>query len=1361
MAQFWTEIGGVGRKNAGFKHGNPQNVKMLGKLPSGLYFPAGTKLGVVCTRKVPVTKAIHYNGGMPVDMTSDRHTSAEADGFLVYWHSAVAALMVLMALVVPAGAAQERAEPAPKPSVNKKTGATWQRGVYELTVPYSVPRSERMHPFMDDSTSRSEHRLAAMMRRRALRESMLGKESRTVTSTDPEEAEKEVEYAPNMVVVQFTPEVALAHKAGASGLQEFDRRASRHEIYLLERVFPFLDHVAPTPRTRRNVLALRRTYYARYRAGTAPKTVANELKTAPGVVYAEPVLVNRTQAMDAWERIDPNDPEFSQQPELNLMRLPEAWDLVKSGNASERVVIAIVDGGGEWRHEDLRANVWTNPNEIAGNGIDDDGNGFTDDVHGVNFANEDDMNNDPTGLPETPGAAQHGTATAGSASAVTDNNVGIAGAAWNADLMHINAGCGGDEFICYGYEGILYAAANGADIINASWGGLAGSDDDIRLPDQTLNLATDMGALVVAAAGNDDQSNDLFRSYPARNPRVLSVGATEKDSRRRAGFSNYGKLVNVFAPGVDIRTTGSNNGYVFLSGTSFASPLTAGMAALVKTRFPDMSPDALREHIRLTSDNIDAENPGTAGRMGRGFVNALAAVQMPSLPAVRLLNWSWTDDDGDGQAASGDVVTVMATVVNYLADAGQLGVALVAAEEYSFLDLSAAEANVGYLASGDSAEVTFEFTLASDAPVNQRVSLFLRSRDGAHEDQADQITFRVNRSLESVHRNLSALYTATGGDQWTNNDNWDVTRVPSEEELAEWFGVGLYEGWLTSLALSANNLTGPLPSELGDLTELQSLVLEANSLTGPIPPELGDLTELRELWLGSNSLSGTIPPELGDLTELRELWLQSNSLTGPIPPELGDLAELQWLVLEANSLTGPIPPELGDLAELIDLLLSGNSLTGPIPPELGNLNGLKGLSLAKNLLSGRIPPEFGKLLELSWVEMWGNSLSGPIPPEIGNLAKLEWLDLSNNDLSGPIPPEIGNLVEFEYLVLSANSLTGPIPPELGYLTELQWMELSANSLTGPIPPELGDLTKLQWLGLSANSLTGPIPPELGDLAELQWLLLSGNSLTGPIPPQLGDLTRLQLLELDANSLTGVLPRSLMQLDSLESFYFGGQELCAPRDDEFQAWLNRIPDVSGPTCVGLRLQFTDTIADQNYPRAQPIAPLALPEATGGVSPVSYSLAPVLPVGLSFDSSTRTISGTPTEVTEAPVTFTYNATDAAGDEARLHFDIKVYLPVATEQQTLPESFALRSNYPNPFRQTTQIVFDLPSPARVSVEVIDMVGRRVMMLSPDDKSAGWERHIALDARSLPPGHYVYRLIMTSSTGNATQSGHFVRFR
>ena len=1243
-------------------------------------------------------------------------------------------------------------------------------------------------------------------------------------------AQSALEVVPHVVVVQFEAGINSPGKTSTTGLQAFDRKAAAYGVHTIARMYPFLDHVDPTPKTRRNLLALRRTYYVRYSADVTPERVSRDLAAAPGIVYAEPVPVNRTRTPVRWERIDPNDPRFNDQPELGLMRLPEAWDVVKSSDGVPKVVIAIVDDGSEWRHEDLRANVWTNEDEIPGNGIDDDNNGFIDDVHGVNFANGDDTDNDPT---PSPGNA-HGTSVAGAASAVTDNNVGIAGAAWNADMMHVNTACADFDGICYGYEGILYAAMSGADIINTSWGGVVTDDQEMRHADQTVDLATDMGALVVAAAGNQNSSNDLFRDYPARSPRVLSVGATEKATRRRAGFSNYGRLVNVFAPGDDILTTGVGNSYVLVDGTSFASPLTAGVAALVKTRFPTMDPDALREHIRLTSESIDMDNPGLAGQLGRGLVNALAAVQAPTSPAVRLKRWTWKDQNGNRMIEPGDRVVVTATVVNYLSDARGLSVGLVGADSYSFLEMTTAEAEVGFLAGGDSTEVRFEFKVAADAPENQRVHFYTRIRDGAFEDGADQLSFRVNRSLEAVHRNLSAFYTAMDGDNWIHNDNWDITRVPNEEELATWVGIGLDDGFLAELFMGTNNLRGTLPPELGNLRNLRvlgllrneglsgqippelgnldhllDLGLEDNSLSGPIPPELGNLEQLQGLYLRGNSLSGEIPSRLGNLEQLQFLNLLGNSFSGAIPPELGNLDQLEGLYLSDNSLSGPIPPELGNLEQMRELWLSDNSLSESIPPELGNLKQLQSLDLYNNSLSGSIPPELGNLKQLQSLDLYNNSLSGSIPPELGsleqlqylwlpfnsltgsiplelgnldqlqelnlsfntlsgqipselgNLEQLQFLNLFDNSLSGPIPSRLGNLEKLSYLALSENSLSGSIPPELGNLAQLQDLSLSDNSLFGSVPPELGNLEKLRELFLSDNSLSGPIPPELGNLEQLQLLWLSGNSLSGSVPPELGKLSRLEELYLGGNALTGRLPRSLMRLDSLETFRFGRQSLCAPADDEFQMWLNRIPDHSGPTCTATALHFASDIPDQSYSLMLPIAPLVLPEALGGTSPVTYTLTPSLPAGLVYDSSTRTISGMPTMVTSSPIPNTYKATDAIGATDGLVFTIEVSGPVASEQEELPESFMVRGNYPNPFRESTRLVVDLPWSAALNVEVFDVVGRRVLSPPPVNLTAGWSRSIRLEGTALPSGLYLYRIQADSPAGIQIQAGRFLHVR
>ena len=1172
-------------------------------------------------------------------------------------------------------------------------------------------------------------------------------------------------YESQVVVVQVEPSVAMAEGAGKTGLEAFDRIAARYGVHTIERVFPFLDHVQPTPKTRKNLMALRHTFYVQYSAGDDPERVAKALASAPGVIYAEPVIINRL--LESEVRVEPNDSLFGDQTYLRHLRLPEAWDIVKGEDSSPPVVIAIVDDGSDWRHEDLLANVWTNADEIPDNGIDDDNNGFIDDVHGVNFCNRDDTNNDPF----EPRLSGHGTRVAGTASGVTNNSVGVAGAAWNAQLMHT---CG------LSYAGVLYAAANGADIINASWSG--GSLEVSTFVAQSLDLATDMGALVVASAGNANLNSDLYRFYPSSYPRVLSVGATAKDSRRRASFSNYGKMVNVFAPGVGIITTVVNDEYTFsASGTSFSSPLVSGVAALVKTRYPDISPDALREQIRLASEHIDAENLDLAGQLGHGFVNAEASLKMPVFPAVRLMRWTWDDDDGDRMITSGEEVTIKAVFFNYLADAQELSIGLTGAESYPYIDLSNTEQMVGRLARGDSTEVTLRFVVANDAPSSRVIRLYARIRDGAFVDEPDQLYFGLNSRIELNHAALSALFTSTGGASWRNNRNWDITTVPTPSELAQWYGVVVSHGILSRLYLCRNHLTGTLPGELGNLQGLMDLRLCDNSLTGEIPPELGNLTQLQRLDLDRNSLTGGIPRELSSLTLLQSLDLDRNLLTGEIPSELGNLTQLRRLDLSANSLSGEITRELGNLSQLQHLSLWGNALSGEIPHELVNLTQLQWLELSTNSLSGKIPhelenlsqllrlglggnsftgeipSELGNLMQLYWLNLGVNSLTGEIPYELGNLTLLQGLLLNNNSLTGEIPHELANLSQLHLLDLGGNSLTGEIPYELGNLSQLQGLVLNDNSLTGEIPLELGNLTQLQHLSLWGNALSGEFPHELGNLTQLQGLHLSDNLLTGEIPSELGNLSHLTRLSLQENAFTGRLPRSLMQLTNLDILHFGGQDLCAPEDDAFQMWLNNIRLTSGPTCSGVH--FADSVADQSFPRAQFIAPVVLPEAIGA-SPINYTLTPTLPTGLAFDQANRTLTGLPWAVTPA-TPYTYKATDANGSTDSLSFSIEVYSPVSAEHESLPEAFALHGNFPNPFRHTTQLLMDLPRPARVTVEVIDVIGRRILTTPSTDLTAGWQRSVNLSMAELPSGLYMYRVHALLPDGHFVHAGRFVHVR
>ena len=384
-------------------------------------------------------------------------------------------------------------------------------------------------------------------------------------------------------------------------------------------------------------------------------------------------------------------------------------------------------------------------------------------------------------------------------------------------------------------------------------------------------------------------------------------------------------------------------------------------------------------------------------------------------------------------------------------------------------------------------------------------------------------------SISSVERDaLVALYNSTDGANWKDNTGW-MGEVGTE---CRWYGVTCLSASVTQLSLFSNSLTGTIPSELGNLINLEWLSLYNNSLSGTIPSELGSLTNLNNLYLHNNSLSGTIPGELGNLTNLDLVVLNNNSLSGSIPTELGGLTKARSLSLSSNSLSGEIPAAIGNLTSLKLLNLNDNSLSGSIPSELGNLTNLTSIVLHNNSLSGSIPIELGSLTNLTSLYASNNSLSGTIPSELGSLSNLELVYLQNNSLSGSIPTELGGLVKARNLHLSNNSFSGSIPSELGSLTNLEELYLYGNSLSGSIPSELGNLTNLIFLRLDDNSLSGNIPSELGSLANLIGLYLKNNSLSGSIPSELGSLTSIEDLELDFNSLSGSIPSELGGLTSL-------------------------------------------------------------------------------------------------------------------------------------------------------------------------------------------------------------------------------------
>lgn len=263
---------------------------------------------------------------------------------------------------------------------------------------------------------------------------------------------------------------------------------------------------------------------------------------------------------------------------------PEAWDL---GTGSRDVLVGIIDTGVDYGHPDLASNIWTNPGEIPGNGIDDDGNGYIDDVRGWNFVSD---TNDPM---DDEG---HGTHVAGTIGAAGNDGTGVAGVCWQVSLLPLKfLDDQGDGFTSDAVEAVAYATSLGVDLTNNSWGGYTYSQ---ALRD-VIGQAGAAGVLFVAAAGNEINDNDLWPAYPASYPlaNVISV-ASITDAGQVSWFSNYGaSSVHLAAPGSAIFSSIPGGGYAFSDGTSMAAPHVAGVCALLKAYRPSLTHSQIRAAV--------------------------------------------------------------------------------------------------------------------------------------------------------------------------------------------------------------------------------------------------------------------------------------------------------------------------------------------------------------------------------------------------------------------------------------------------------------------------------------------------------------------------------------------------------------------------------------------------------------------------------------------------------------------------------------------------------------------------------------------------------------------------------------------
>ena len=787
------------------------------------------------------------------------------------------------------------------------------------------------------------------------------------------------------------------------------------------------------------------------------------------------------------------------------------------GIKGEGVNVAVVDDGMDFSHIDLRDNVSTSLNH--------------------NYADTESIFNRFT---------HHGTKVAGVVAA-RDNGVGLRGVAPRATI--------------YGYNYLTSdrtdaqrsdAMTRNADmtaVSNNSWGHVDGPglSNAGFLWERAVDFGVrngygGKGIFYSWASGNGHLEGDNSNLDELTNYYGVTAVCSVNDGDTRASYSELGANLWVCAPSGDqglverrkIVTTENYDRYVYdFSGTSAATPIVSGVAALMRQANPNLTWRDLKLILAASARKNEPTNAGwTDGAIkygsttasdrysfnhefGFGVVDAKAAVDLAK---------SWTNAPpfktitaaaGNLNVPIPDATTTgpLTTVTHNLTLNTDINFTEFVEIDVTFNHPSFRDLDITLVSpSGAESQLTLPFdTYTPDDPTDEdfiplRGSFRLGSARhlGENPNGAWQlrVTDRVTIASGTFQSWSITVYGHTGGARDQSacatqgavaNASTNPALVSDCEILLEardtLVGTGTSLNWSASTPMSSwDGITvGGTPARVTRLS------LWNKGLRGSIPAKVDDLTALRVLDLGIvlEVCEGAICRE----TEEPE----RNLLTGTIPASLGNLVNLESLSLSRNQLTGPIPAQLSSLSGLRLLALGGNQLTGAVPPQLGELTNLDGLYLQGNQLTGQVPPELGNLERLKWMGLESNQLSGGVPATLGNLAKLERLTLHENHLSGPLPSDLGNLSNLKHLSLWDNQLSGQLPVELGSLSNLEQLRLSQNQLTGDIPKSLGDLSNLRELSLSRNQLTGMIPNSLVRLSTLEKLYLSQNQFTGCVP----------------------------------------------------------------------------------------------------------------------------------------------------------------------------------------------------------------------------------------------------------------------
>ncbi|XP_071936043.1 leucine-rich repeat receptor protein kinase HPCA1-like [Coffea arabica] len=353
-------------------------------------------------------------------------------------------------------------------------------------------------------------------------------------------------------------------------------------------------------------------------------------------------------------------------------------------------------------------------------------------------------------------------------------------------------------------------------------------------------------------------------------------------------------------------------------------------------------------------------------------------------------------------------------------------------------------------------------------------------------------------------QDFAALQSLKSG--WENAPpNW----VGTDPCGSGWDGIGCSNSRVVSITLASVGLSGQVPGDIADLSELLTLDLSYNEgLTGSLPRPIGNLAKLTSLILVGCGFSGQIPDTIGSMKQLYTLSLNSNKFIGPIPHSIGALPRLHWLDLADNKLSGSIPVSNGTA------------------PGLDMLVQTQHFHFGKNQLSGEIPSQlFSGNMSLIHLLLENNQLTGKIPSTVGLIQTLEVLRLDRNSLSGPVPQNLSKLTSVQELFLSNNNLNGPLPDLTG-MTSLNYLDMSNNTFNASdFPPWISTLPSLTTLVMENTNLRGGVPETLFSLAQLQSVILKNNRINGTLSLGSSYSNELQLVDLQNNTVESYTDRA--------------------------------------------------------------------------------------------------------------------------------------------------------------------------------------------------------------------------------------------